>query len=157
MWCDPCKVLEARDRAKAWYNSNQDRALGNVRAYQAANPERVLNWKRKHSDTIPREVKREKLRTWRALNPALNKGHKRARSVRVSGRGACTQAEWEAIVAKQRGRCEFCKKKCKLSMDHIVPVSKGGSLRAHNVQGLCRSCNSRKWTKIEVGTQFALF
>ena len=43
--------------------------------------------------------------------------------------------------------CKHCGKRRYLSVDHIVPEIKGGSLDLKNLQTLCRSCNSKKGAK----------
>ena len=43
--------------------------------------------------------------------------------------------------------CRRCGATENLSVDHIVSESKGGPTKLHNLQTLCRSCNSRKGTK----------
>ena len=45
--------------------------------------------------------------------------------------------------------CKHCGKKRELSIDHIIPESKGGTLDPDNLQTLCKSCNSRKGTRIK--------
>ena len=42
------------------------------------------------------------------------------------------------------GRCEYCGRPDRLTVDHIVPISKGGDSRRENLQCLCKPCNSRK-------------
>lgn len=36
-----------------------------------------------------------------------------------------------------------------LTIDHIIPVSKGGTNEDKNLRTMCRICNSKKGTKIE--------
>ena len=43
--------------------------------------------------------------------------------------------------------CPLCKTDVKLTADHVIPISKGGSSFIENMQPLCRSCNSRKKNK----------
>lgn len=43
--------------------------------------------------------------------------------------------------------CLHCGTHVSLTIDHIVPVSKGGAHDDDNLQTLCRSCNSRKGAK----------
>ena len=52
------------------------------------------------------------------------------------------------ILEKYKFTCVFCKSKDNLSIDHIIPVSKGGSDDKSNLQVLCRSCNSIKGNRI---------
>lgn len=52
--------------------------------------------------------------------------------------------EWEALKAWFGGVCLACGVDGPLSVDHVVPLVKGGSGFIHNVQPLCLVCNSRK-------------
>lgn len=44
--------------------------------------------------------------------------------------------------------CLKCGSKYKLSLDHIIPISKGGKNCIENLQPLCKNCNSSKGSKI---------
>jgi len=42
------------------------------------------------------------------------------------------------------GYCLFCGSKERLTIDHIIPVSKNGGNNEENLQCLCSKCNSKK-------------
>lgn len=54
----------------------------------------------------------------------------------------------EAIHQRDRGRCVRCGSTNKLQIDHIIPVSKGGSNDLGNLQLMCSPCNVRKWNHL---------
>lgn len=49
-----------------------------------------------------------------------------------------------AIFDRDDWTCQHCGTHCNLTVDHIVPRSKGGTDDPSNLQTLCGSCNSRK-------------
>ena len=60
-----------------------------------------------------------------------------------------TAFEWVTIQDRTEGACAICgNKPWSLSVDHIIPMSKGGTNTAENIQGLCLACNSRKSDKL---------
>lgn len=66
--------------------------------------------------------------------------------------GKHTLKQWEALKAKCGYKCQHCGKKepqVKLTRDHIVPISRGGSNDISNIQPLCKKCNSSKHNKLE--------
>lgn len=59
--------------------------------------------------------------------------------------------EWENLKAQHNWTCVLCRKRepdIKLTQDHIIPLSRGGSDNIENIQPLCRICNCRKGVKI---------
>ncbi|MGH3301966.1 MAG: HNH endonuclease [Streptosporangiaceae bacterium] len=48
------------------------------------------------------------------------------------------------VWRRDRGRCIDCGSRERLEFDHIIPISKGGSNTARNIELRCEACNRRK-------------
>lgn len=94
---------------------------------------------------IPIEIQKQ-----RRNKKAIIYTHKRNALIRGSS-GYFTLTEWQTLKAQYNWTCPACRKaepKIKLTVDHIIPILKGGSNNIENIQPLCGSCNSKKNTKI---------
>jgi 5-methylcytosine-specific restriction endonuclease McrA len=69
---------------------------------------------------------------------------RRRRLREMGASGWHTEAEWQALCLRARGKCTACGRKAKLTRDHIIPLAAGGSDDITNIQPLCTPCNSRK-------------
>ena len=70
---------------------------------------------------------------------------RRARKLAVEG--SHTDKEWQALKAYYAYRCLCCRRRepqIKLTRDHVIPLTQGGSDSIDNIQPLCASCNSKK-------------
>lgn len=99
-----------------------------------------------------KEIRREKARLYRKSNLEMvreyaRNGFKRRRAAKLGVISTLTTNEWIEIMKKYNGKCLCCGSSEKISIDHIIPISKGGGHVADNVQPLCISCNSSKSVK----------
>lgn len=52
------------------------------------------------------------------------------------------------IFARDNGQCVFCGTIHNLTIDHKIPLSKGGANNEDNLQTLCKDCNHAKGNKM---------
>ncbi len=55
----------------------------------------------------------------------------------------------DEVWRRDEGKCATCGSRERLEYDHIIPVSKGGSNTARNIELLCEQCNRSKSDKIQ--------
>lgn len=55
----------------------------------------------------------------------------------------------QRIYERDRKACVKCGARENLTIDHIVPLSKGGKNRESNMQTMCQSCNHEKGSRKE--------
>ncbi|MBU6428998.1 MAG: HNH endonuclease, partial [Cyanobacteria bacterium REEB65] len=58
-----------------------------------------------------------------------------------------TAGQWESILAFFGNACCYCGSKDGPTMDHLIPLSRGGGHTADNVAPACRHCNLVKGTR----------
>ncbi len=84
---------------------------------------------------------------WRKENPDKFRdvaiAYRERRRLRLVG-GNITAKQWRELLNIYGNMCLRCGDTKKPTMDHVVPISKGGLHIIENVQPLCRSCNSSK-------------
>lgn len=154
-----CNVCN-RIRASHWQKDNPERYKERQRAFsesgkksESAKRERV-----KHRESYLARAKawvtnnpkrhQEHVRAWLKRNPSKVKTYQENRRGRVASAGEYTHAEWESLCDFYGHICLCCRESKPLTVDHVVPLSKGGRNTIDNLQPLCASCNSRKNQKI---------
>lgn len=82
---------------------------------------------------------------WHKVNPEAQAAKNARRRTKINqAEGTYTADDVKELLAKQKNRCACCGAKKNLAVDHIVPLTKGGSNWPRNLQMLCKPCNSRK-------------
>ncbi len=74
----------------------------------------------------------------------------RRRALKYASKETHSEAEWQTLKASYGFKCLRCGKQepeIKLTRDHIIPLTQGGSDSIDNVQPLCARCNSKKNNK----------
>ncbi len=125
-----------RDNAhkKAWHAANRDRALANMRVYGVANRDRERVYRRSRYT-----ANRDRIKSY----------HHKLRAHKRASEGTYTAQDIHNLRKGQKGKCALCKQKLvKYQVDHIVPLSRGGSNWPYNLQLLCPHCNQSKNNKL---------
>lgn len=85
---------------------------------------------------------------------ANGRAHHKSRAHLKTATSNLTIEQWGIILRKQNNRCNICNKKFLKkrlpTMDHLIPLSRGGNLTFENIQALCSSCNSKKQAKLDL-------
>ena len=140
---DPDKY---RARHRDWYAENREHCVSYVANYYKQRPEKKRehdrNYSRRHSAKIVARVKQ-----WQIDNPERTKAHQQANKAKRRGAGEAKTFDRMMIWERDGGRCHICGKKCDpkaWDMDHLTPLSKGGSHAPDNVAVSHPSCNRRR-------------
>jgi 5-methylcytosine-specific restriction endonuclease McrA len=113
--------------------------------YNARHPERVLQQAREHYART-KEASQLRHKRWLEANPFKRREHEAARRAKAGKSERYTATDVNVLLIAQRSRCAYCGKSIRrgFHVDHIMPLSKGGSNGRKNIQLLCQRCNQTK-------------
>lgn len=127
--------LKHNERARQYRARNAERVRAQDRARQSVKTQRERE--RYKNDEVFREKKKQ-----RARQRGAKTGYERRRKIRT------------ALLARDGATCSYCNKPLteplngrKTHIDHIVPMSRGGSNKLDNLQLLHGTCNMKKGVK----------
>lgn len=86
-------------------------------------------------------------REWNRRNQERKRVWTRNRRSKLKAGGTHTVEDIRSLIDLQKRKCAICR--CGISaayhVDHIIPLSRGGSNTRSNLQLLCAACNLGKW------------
>jgi 5-methylcytosine-specific restriction endonuclease McrA len=134
-WCHDCN----RAARRSHYANNKEKYRDWHREWVKRNPDKVEEY---NANKPKYEYSR-----WISLpgRRSAKKGYEQNyRARKVSAPGVITKAEVERLLEVYGSKCLRCGSNDDICIDHVVPLSKGGSNEFVNLQPLCRGCNSWK-------------
>lgn len=152
---------KAKEWNKQYYALNRDSMIERATVYRKSERGRevkkkydrrpeVMDKQRKRAATYySTEIGKKQRKEWRVANKdAVNDATRRRRNKRRGNGGEFTEQQWNNLINMCAFRCLRCGEDCGLTVDHVIPVSLGGTSYISNIQPLCLSCNSKKGIKI---------
>lgn len=139
-----------KDRNSEYYIRNSDAAKLAAKKYREENPEKIYESNQKnYRENI--EARKDYAREYHAANPGIQRAANQKRRSRLKGAdGSFTAVQIRSLMKCQVGKCIYCKSRILdfYHIDHIIPISKGGSNWISNIQLLCKTCNLSKHDKM---------
>lgn len=131
----------------AYYQKHRDRLLAAVKARSLSQAEKISRY---HAEHYAKNAARLKaaVSAYRKANPDKKRHLENCRRARKAGNGGThTLEERQAKFSTCGNVCYYCGRAGRLTVDHMIPLKRGGTNDIANIVPACRSCNSRKHTR----------
>ena len=119
---------------KRWQRKYPEKCAEHARRYRCRYPEKQKSRKQAYVLRHPEQL------AFRRARGAAYRARKAGALV-----SDFTAKQWIAMKGAYGHRCAYCERKMlRLTMDHITPLSQGGSHTLANIIPACQQCNSKK-------------
>jgi 5-methylcytosine-specific restriction endonuclease McrA len=141
-----------KTRRDAYYAAptNREASREKSRRRSAAKPEEIRAYRRRLYLERQQATNTEAVRAWRAANPGKHAEINNRRRARQLDQFVAP-VDTPAVRERDDGHCGICGEPVSVadqSLDHIVPIARGGTHEPANVQLAHRVCNSRKGARL---------
>lgn len=124
-----------KERKAQWYVTRAEQERERARRYRQEHPDQV-----RAAIKAYRKAKPEKIHTIQ----------QRRRARKYQQGGSYTEQQWVSLKHQYNCTCLRCGRSepdIRLTADHVIPISRGGSSYIENIQPLCDDCNRWKNAK----------
>ena len=109
-------------KKKEYYNNHKEIIISRITKWNKNNPDKRVKYM--------------------VVVNAVRRGRKLANG------GSFTAKEWKDLIVKHNNKCYYCGCTGKLTIDHFIPLSKGGTNSINNIVPACGVCNTLKGNKL---------
>ena len=149
--CKTCAI----EYSRAWAKANPEKYK---KSWQKQNKKRWVEQKQDKEHMLKKAIYRQQNSAKRvATAKAWNQANRQKHTLHVANahikRKIAKDARAFKILDKEYKRlynspCSFCGSREKITMDHIIPISRSGNHSIGNLQPLCQPCNSSKRSRL---------
>ncbi len=126
-----------------WHKNNKEKVKELGKKWRSLNKEKIKASYKEYYETNKEKIK-QLSRDWRKNNPKRNlENNLKWRTRKLENGGTASYDKVAERVKMWGNLCWICKKPSEC-IDHVIPVSKGGTGWPANLRPACKSCNSRK-------------
>lgn len=132
------------------YQANKERLILLAVEYRKDNKERIALKQAEHYRSNKEQIILKRTE-YKKNNPEIYRAihHRRRANIKKVG-GSFTTQQIRLQDKKQKNKCYYCQKKMgtQQSIEHVIPISRGGSNDISNIVLACLGCNLSKHTKL---------
>ena len=133
---------ERKAQARGYYWANREKVCMYQQAYNASHHDEIQAYRLAYSDR-----RRAYASAYQAAHPEKKRESEHRRRTEKRG-GFVGPVDADVVYRRDRGRCHVCGKKvgdADASLDHLLPLSRGGAHAPWNVRLAHRQCNFRRY------------
>jgi len=132
-----------------WKKNNPQKHLKGSVHWTAAHPDARKKSSARYSRLNAAKISQTR-KLWRLTHPDRHAAHEnKRRALKAGVDGSYSKYEWLVLCQRYQYRCLCCRRDdVKLTVDHVIPLTRGGSNNIDNIQPLCGLCNSKKATAV---------